>query len=93
MTELQVFNFNQVDVVDSREVAKLVEKQHKNLLRDIDGYIETMRNSTELKIEPSSSVGRNFVLPAGNFPHPSWSGTIKRTRGTPPALCRKLTTP
>ena len=44
MTELQVFNFNQVDVVDSREVAKLVEKQHKNLLRDIDGYIETMRN-------------------------------------------------
>ena len=53
MTELQVFNFNQVDVVDSREVAKLVEKQHKNLLRDIDGYIETMRNPTELKIEPS----------------------------------------
>lgn len=53
MNELKVFNFNQVDVVDSREVAKLVEKQHKNLLRDIDSYIETMRNSTELKIEPS----------------------------------------
>lgn len=53
MNELQVFNFNSVDVVDSREVSKLVEKQHKNLLRDIDSYIETMANSTELKIEPS----------------------------------------
>lgn len=53
MGELKAFNFNQVDVVDSREVAELVEKQHKNLLRDIDGYIETMKNSTELKIEPS----------------------------------------
>ena len=42
-----------MDVVDSREVAKLVEKQHKNLLRDINGYIETMRNPTELKIELS----------------------------------------
>lgn len=59
MNELQVFNFNSVDVVDSRDVAKLVEKQHKNLLRDIDGYIMTMKNSTELKIEPS-----DFFIPS-----------------------------
>ena len=53
MNELKVLGFHGMQVVDSREVAKLVEKQHKNLLRDIDGYIETMRNFTELKIEPS----------------------------------------
>lgn len=53
MTELQVFNFNQVDVVDSREVAKLVEKQHKHLLRDIDGYIKIMEEATEPKVGPS----------------------------------------
>lgn len=53
MNELTVFNFNQVDVVDSREVAKLVEKRHKNLLADIRGYLKIMEKSTELKIQPS----------------------------------------
>lgn len=53
MNELQVFNFNQVDVVDSREVAKLVEKRHNDLLRDIRGYIEIMEKSGERKIAHS----------------------------------------
>lgn len=52
MTELQVFNFNQVDVVNSREVAKLVEKQHKNLLADIRGYVKTMENVNGLNFQP-----------------------------------------
>lgn len=52
MNELQVFNFNQVDVVDSREVAKLVERQHKNLLADIRGYIKTMENANGLNFQP-----------------------------------------
>lgn len=38
MTELQVFNFNQVDVVDSREVAKLLDIRHADLLEKIGGY-------------------------------------------------------
>ena len=54
MTELQVFNFNQVDVVDSREVALLVEKRHDNLYRDITGYIKIMEESTALKSEASN---------------------------------------
>ena len=41
------------NVIDSREVAEMVEKQHKNLLRDITGYIKIMEKSTGLKIEPS----------------------------------------
>lgn len=39
-------------VVDSREVAAMVEKQHKNLLRDIAGYVKIIEASNELKIEP-----------------------------------------
>ncbi len=58
MNELRVFNFNNVDVVDSREVAKMVERNHKELLRDIHRYIEIMEKSTEPKIGPNE---RNFA--------------------------------
>lgn len=53
MNELTVFNFNQVDVVDSREVALLTEKRHNDLLRDIRGYIEIMEKLGERKIAHS----------------------------------------
>ena len=53
MNNLTVFQHDSTDVVDSRQVAEMIGKQHKNLLRDIAGYIETIRNSTELKFEPS----------------------------------------
>ena len=39
--------------LDSREVVEMVEKEHKNLLRDIAGYIVNMQDSTELKFQPS----------------------------------------
>lgn len=39
MNELRVFNFNDVDVVDSRDVAAMIGKDHKHLLRDIARYI------------------------------------------------------
>lgn len=39
-------------VVDSREVAEMVGKNHKELLRDIRGYVEILEKSTE----------RNFAL-------------------------------
>ena len=41
-----------MNVVGSREVAKLVEKQHKNLLADIRGYIKTMENTNGLNFQP-----------------------------------------
>lgn len=50
MNELKAFNFNQVDVVDSRDVAVLVQKRHDHLFRDITGYIKIMEESTEPKI-------------------------------------------
>lgn len=56
---MQVKDFHGKSVIDSREVAEMVEKQHKNLLRDIAGYIKIMEKSGELKIEPS-----DFFVPA-----------------------------
>lgn len=47
MEELQVINHNNVDVIDSREVAEMIGKQHAHLMRDIKGYAEVLGNSTE----------------------------------------------
>lgn len=49
---LQVTATNGVEVVDSREVAEMTGKNHKELLRDIRNYAEIIENSTE----------RNFAL-------------------------------
>ncbi len=59
MNQLNVSLINGAEVIDSREVAEMVGKQHKNLLADIRGYIEIMDNSTELKIQPSE-----FFIPS-----------------------------
>ncbi len=52
MYDLTLIKQNGDVYIDSREVAAAIEKQHKNLLRDITGYICHMRNSNRLKIEP-----------------------------------------
>ena len=51
--ELVVFDHNGVLVMDSRDVAIWVGKEHKNLMRDIREYIEVLHGSAELKFEPS----------------------------------------
>lgn len=62
MEELQVINHNNVDVIDSREVAEMIGKEHRNLIRDIRGYVEIIENSTELKIEPSDFFIQNTYM-------------------------------
>ena len=47
MEELQVINHNNVDVIDSREVAEMIGKDHRHLIRDIRGYTEILKNTTE----------------------------------------------
>ena len=42
---LQVIKHDNVLMVDSREVALMVDKRHDNLLRDISGYYEILTNS------------------------------------------------
>ena len=39
--------------LDSRDVAEMVGKEHKNLMRDIREYVSDMVKLGELKIEPS----------------------------------------
>jgi len=53
MNELTLIKRNGGAYIDSREVAEAIEKQHKNLLRDIAGYIGHLEKSTKLNFEPS----------------------------------------
>lgn len=46
MNDLTIINRNGQLFADSREVAEMVEKDHKNLLRDIKGYVEILDGST-----------------------------------------------
>lgn len=52
MNELTIINYNGAEVVDSREVAEMTGRNHKELLRDIRNYAEILENSIE----------RNFAL-------------------------------
>lgn len=52
MSELKIVSHNGIEVVDSREVAEMIGKNHKELLRDIRNYAEIIENSNE----------RNFAL-------------------------------
>jgi Rha family phage regulatory protein len=45
MKDLMVINQNGQFVIDSRDVAEMIDKRHDHLLRDIEGYIETLDKS------------------------------------------------
>lgn len=53
MKELTVFEHNHVDVVDSRQVAEMVGKNHKDLMRNIREYVETLDRSIERNFAPN----------------------------------------
>lgn len=59
MNELKNYNPAEAETLDSREVAEMVEKQHKHLLRDIAGYISELEELGEPKVGPS-----DFFLPS-----------------------------
>jgi len=62
MNELKIIDFHGKPTIDSREVAVIVEKNHKDLLRDIRGYVEVMENSNERKIAPVDFfISSNYV--------------------------------
>ncbi|KPU43019.1 phage regulatory protein Rha [Oxobacter pfennigii] len=42
MNELTVINHNGQLLIDSREVARITDKDHSNLMRDIRGYIDIL---------------------------------------------------
>lgn len=48
MKDLKIINKDGQLLVDSREVAEMVEKQHSHLCRDIQGYIEVISQNPKL---------------------------------------------
>ena len=54
-----------VDVVGSREVAKLTGRNHKDLLRDIRGYIEVMEKSIERNFAPRACLKNKYCTNCG----------------------------
>lgn len=66
--ELEIFEFDGKTVVDSRDVAKWIGKDHKNLMRDIRRYIGYMERDrtiapTDYFIETTYISKQNKVLP------------------------------
>ena len=51
MYDLTIIKQNGGAYIDSREVAEAIGKRHDNLLRDIAGYIETLKKSDALNFE------------------------------------------
>lgn len=45
---MKLLTFNNQSVLDSRDVAEMVGKEHKNLMRDIRTYIEDLEESSKL---------------------------------------------
>lgn len=68
MNELKVFEFKQVDVVDSREVAEMTGKRHDHLIRDITGYIKILSESTHPNFG-GSRTERSFAPSDFFIPH------------------------
>lgn len=51
MNNLTIIKHEGINVTDSREVAEMIGKEHKNLLRDIQGYIKVMEDSSKLSCQ------------------------------------------
>jgi Rha family phage regulatory protein len=52
MNELTLIKRGDTAYIDSRKVAEAIGKPHKNLIRDIRGYIAIIENSNQLNFEP-----------------------------------------
>lgn len=67
MNELTLMNFNNVEVIDSRQIAEAVGKAHKNLLQDIRIYCghlgELNFQPTDFFIESTYKTEQNKEMP------------------------------
>lgn len=65
---MTVKNIHGRRAIDSREVAEMVEKRHKHLLRDIAGYIKIMEEANEPKFGPVGTEPKvgpsDFFIPS-----------------------------
>lgn len=67
MNDLQIINYGNRLMVNSREVAVMVEKNHSHLMRDIQGYMDVLRKSnfglSDFFIESTYLSSQNKELP------------------------------
>lgn len=67
MKALNLIERNGIFYADSREVAEMTEKEHKHLLRDIQGYLDILGKSnfgpTDFFIESTYMSSQNKTLP------------------------------
>lgn len=64
----QLFNFNGQPALDSREVAKMIDKRHRDLIRDIRRYISDMTPSANCA-RPNSSSKATTKMRMVSFVH------------------------
>lgn len=74
MNELKVISNNGQLYTDSREVAKMVGKAHKNLIRDVDGYLKTLTSS---KLSPLDFFAKSTYTDAKGESRPCYLLTKK----------------
>jgi len=69
MNDLKVFEYDGQLVMDSRLVARMVGKEHKNLIADIRGYIEIMESEGQSNFGPSENpeIGKLKIQPSDFF--------------------------
>lgn len=79
ITKLDVFFKAEIKeyVVDSRQVAEMTRKNHKDLLRDIRGYIEIMEQGGQRKIAPSDFFIPSVYINSQNKEQPCYLLTKK----------------
>lgn len=65
MKELKIINQNGQLLVDSREVAEMVGKEHSNLMRDIRGYEKTISENSNLNSK-NFFIKSNYKVPGNN---------------------------
>ncbi len=65
MNILKAHDFKGKKVIDSREVAEMVGRSHKELLRTINTYIGYLKEGEVVGENPSGIAQRNFAL--GDF--------------------------
>ena len=71
MSDLAIFNHDGKLYTDSREVAKMIGKDHAHLMRDIDGYISVLGQSkigfSDFFVKSTYRSSQNKELPCYNI--------------------------
>ena len=90
MNELTVIEKNNILVIDSREVAKILEVRHDHLVRDIEKYIEAIENSeTPILGFQNFFIESIYTVKGNNKKYKKYSLGMKQRLGIAAAIMEK----